>query len=78
MIFILRYNDPRRFGCVVYATELENNPILGKLGPEPLEQDFTSVTYIKNQNRKTAIKQLIMDNAIVVRWETFMHVNHYF
>lgn len=65
--FILRYNDPRRFGCVVYATELENNPILGKLGPEPLEQDFTSdYLYQKVKTRKTAIKQLIMDNAIVV------------
>jgi formamidopyrimidine-DNA glycosylase len=65
--FIVRYNDPRRFGCVVYLTELENNPFLDKLGPEPLEQNFTSAyLYQKIKSRKTAIKQLIMDNAIVV------------
>ncbi len=65
--FILRYNDPRRFGCIIYITELENNPILGKLGPEPLEQDFThDYLYQKIKTRKTPIKQLIMDNTIVV------------
>ncbi|MBX9599097.1 MAG: bifunctional DNA-formamidopyrimidine glycosylase/DNA-(apurinic or apyrimidinic site) lyase [Burkholderiales bacterium] len=64
---ILRYNDPRRFGCVVYITELENSSILGKLGPEPLEQNFTpDYLYQKIKTRKTPIKQLIMDNAIVV------------
>lgn len=65
--FTLRYNDPRRFGCIVYITELENNPILGKLGPEPLESEFTA-NYLCNKikARKTPIKQLIMDNAIVV------------
>ncbi len=65
--FTLRYNDPRRFGCIIYVKELENNQILGKLGPEPLESEFTEkYLFNKIKTRKTPIKQLIMDNAIVV------------
>lgn len=65
--YTLRYNDPRRFGCIVYTENPENSALLMKLGPEPFSSEFTP-HYLKNKinNRKTPIKQLIMDNAIVV------------
>jgi formamidopyrimidine-DNA glycosylase len=64
---ILRYNDPRRFGCIIHTDNLENNNLLGHLGPEPLETDFNA-TYLldKLSNKNSSIKQLIMDNQIVV------------
>lgn len=65
--FTIRYNDPRRFGCLVFTENLANLEMLKNLGPEPLEENFTSeVLYNSIKNRKTPIKQLIMDNAIVV------------
>ncbi len=64
---ILRYNDPRRFGLIVYTDNPSSNTLLKNLGPEPLEKDFTSKYLIdKLQNKKSAIKKLIMDNQIVV------------
>lgn len=65
--FTLRYNDPRRFGCLLYATKLDELSMLNELGPEPLEKEFTAEYLHKAiSKRKTPIKQLIMDNAIVV------------
>ena len=64
----LRYHDPRRFGSWLWCnTHINEHPLLKALGPEPLSRDFDAPYYItKLTNRKTAIKQLIMDNAIVV------------
>ena len=64
---ILRYNDPRRFGCLVYTLDIENHPLLTKLGPEPLSPQFNATYLIsKLKNKASSIKQLIMDNHIVV------------
>lgn len=65
--YTIRYNDPRRFGCIIYTVSLENNPMLANLGPEPLEAEFTS-EYLADRisKRNTPIKQLIMDNSVVV------------
>lgn len=64
---ILRYNDPRRFGTVMHIDNLEDCFLLKDLGPEPLEKEF-SATYLlqKLKNRKSTLKQLIMNNSIVV------------
>ena len=65
--FVLRYNDPRRFGCLVYGINLTDFDFLKKLGPEPLENEFTAeYLYQQLHKRKSTIKQLMMDNAIVV------------
>lgn len=65
--FILRYNDPRRFGCLIYCDNIDTLEMLGNLGPEPLQDGFNGdVLYNAIKNRKTPIKQLIMDNSIVV------------
>lgn len=65
--FILRYNDQRRFGCILFVQDLTKCSVLANLGPEPLEDQFTAEhLYNKLQSRTTSIKQLIMDNTIVV------------
>ena len=65
--FIIRYHDPRRFGCLIFSETLTNHNLLSKLGPEPLTEYFDH-QYLFNQlqKRKATIKQLIMDNQIVV------------
>jgi len=65
----IRFHDPRRFGLVLHL--LENDPLehvlLRSLGPEPLEEGFTTA-YLFGvcQKRAAAIKQVIMDAKAVV------------
>lgn len=33
---ILRYNDPRKFGCWLWAEDASEHELIQKLGPEPL------------------------------------------
>lgn len=64
----LRYRDPRRFGAWLWLTgNPMEHPTLSKLGPEPLSEQFNA-DYLAGQlvNKRTAIKQLIMDNQLVV------------
>ena len=63
----LRYNDQRRFGLIMYVENLHTCTLLNRLGPEPLSADFTP-EYLASalKNKKSTIKQLIMDNHIVV------------
>lgn len=65
---ILRYTDPRRFGSILWVSDNHlEHPLLKKLGPEPLEDDFTA-EYLLNvaKNRNLPIKSLIMDSKVVV------------
>ena len=65
---VLRYHDPRRFGCVLWQIDnVLQHPLLSALGPEPLGEEFNS-EYLKGlaRNRKTPIKNFIMDSHIVV------------
>ena len=65
---ILRYRNPRKVGCVLYA---EGNPhthkLLVNLGREPLRKDFTGrCLYEESQTRRTiAVKNFIMDKKVV-------------
>lgn len=63
----LRLNDPRRFGCVLWAKKPEELTIFQRLGPEPLSTEFNA-NYLHNKARKRqiAIKNFIMNNHIVV------------
>lgn len=64
---ILRYTDPRRFGCWLWAPSLDQIPQLAHLGVEPLSEQFSPIyLYSIIQTRKVPIKTLIMDNHIVV------------
>ena len=64
----LRFNDPRRFGTALWTDgDPLRHPLLAKLGPEPLEEEFDSeYIFKKSRNRKVAVKQFIMDSHIVV------------
>lgn len=65
---ILRYHDPRRFGCILWSPHpVAQHPLLRDLGPEPLSVDF-SVEYLfrRSRARKTPIKSFITDSHVVV------------
>jgi len=64
----LRFNDPRRFGLVLWwDAPAENHTLLCELGPEPLLNDFSG-DYLrrKSRGRQAAIKNFIMDGKVVV------------
>jgi formamidopyrimidine-DNA glycosylase len=63
----LRYHDPRRFGFLIVTDNCVTHPLIDKLGPEPLSDDF-STHYFESQlaNRKSPIKTSLMNNQIVV------------
>lgn len=65
---VLRYHDPRRFGCWLWqGTTAATHPLLEKLGPEPLDDTFnTEHLFAATRKRKVAIKVLIMNAAVVV------------
>lgn len=65
---VLRLNDPRRFGAVLWLAENQDEQgLLTKLGPEPLSDDFCSgYLFTKAQNKKLPIKTFLMNNHIVV------------
>ncbi|WP_323813367.1 bifunctional DNA-formamidopyrimidine glycosylase/DNA-(apurinic or apyrimidinic site) lyase [Cellvibrio sp. NN19] len=65
---VLRYCDPRRFGCLLWVEgEPEAHKLLADLGPEPLADGFTAeYLYARSRKRTQAIKQFIMDSKIVV------------
>lgn len=63
----LRYHDPRRFGFLIASDQPETHPLLSKLGVEPLGTGFNLEDFKQTlAKRKTAIKIVMMDNAIVV------------
>jgi formamidopyrimidine-DNA glycosylase len=65
---IMRYNDPRRFGAVLWTSApIAEHPLLKDLGPEPLLEDFNGeLLYARAKNRKVPIKSMIMDSHVVV------------
>jgi formamidopyrimidine-DNA glycosylase len=65
---VLRYHDPRRFGCLLWIDgEPSAYKLLNKLGPEPLTDEFTAdYLYQRSRKRTQAVKQFIMDSHIVV------------
>ena len=64
---MLRFRDPRRFGSFHWTTNPSRHPLLEKLGPEPLSDDFDG-EYLRtvSRGRKVSIKQFIMNAHIVV------------
>jgi len=63
----LRYTDPRRFGAWLWtANRSASHPLLRKLGPEPLSEDFnTEYFYTRSRGRKLAVKSFLMDSHTV-------------
>jgi formamidopyrimidine-DNA glycosylase len=67
---LLRLNDPRRFGAVVFAPSeqsVEAVKLLGHLGVEPLNGSFELDAFHTGlRKRKTAIKQALLAGDLVV------------
>jgi len=67
----MRLHDPRRFGAVIWHDAskgpIDSHPLLCHLGPEPLSNHFNSDYLVSTcHQRKTSIKQHIMNNRVVV------------
>lgn len=60
----LRFRDTRKFGCVYLLHDPED--VLGKLGPEPLDESFTVAT-LREQlaGRKRQLKPLLLDQGFI-------------
>ena len=64
---ILRFTDPRRFGCLLWQAPGETHPLLANLGPEPLTDAFDGdLLWHLSRGRTAAVKLFLMDNAVVV------------
>lgn len=64
---VLRFNDPRRFGCLLWQAPGETHALLRDLGPEPLSDDFDGdLLFERSRGRKVPVKAFLMDQKIVV------------
>jgi formamidopyrimidine-DNA glycosylase len=64
---VLRFNDPRRFGCLLWQAPGETHPLLHGLGPEPLDDAFDGdYLFARSRGRKAPVKAFLMDQRIVV------------
>jgi formamidopyrimidine-DNA glycosylase len=63
----LRFRDPRRFGSLHWTDDSAAHWLLRKLGPEPLDDAFSGdYLWTRSRGRRVAVKQFIMNAAIVV------------
>jgi formamidopyrimidine-DNA glycosylase len=64
---ILRYTDPRRFGCQLWQAPGKIHPLLAGLGPEPLGEAFSAEGLWKtSRGRSAPVKIFLMDQKVVV------------
>jgi len=80
----LRLHDTRKFGRLYFVTEAAS--ITGKLGPEPLERDFTAPAFTALvRARRRQLKPLLLDQSFVAGlgniyadealWQARLHPN---
>ncbi len=79
---VLRFNDPRRFGCLLWQAPGETHPLLAGLGPEPLSDALDVAAFdgaafdgaafdgdylfARSRGRRAPVKTFLMDQAVVV------------
>lgn len=67
---ILRLNDPRRFGAVVFVGSEQDSvarKLLGRLGVEPLDEGFLLQEFVTALKQRNApIKQVLLAGEVVV------------
>ena len=64
----LRFNDPRRFGSLLYVRgDPLAHPLLAHLAPEPFAREFDAEYLWRiTRGRRVAVKQLLMNSRLVV------------
>jgi formamidopyrimidine-DNA glycosylase len=69
---VLRFNDPRRFGCLLWQPPGETHELLRDLGPEPLGDGADGVKFdgdylfALSRGRSAPVKNFLMDQRVVV------------
>lgn len=64
---LLRFNDPRRFGCLLWQPAGSTHALLQQLGPEPLGDDFDGdYLFARSRGRSAPVKAFLMDQDVVV------------
>ena len=74
---VLRFNDPRRFGCLLWQAPGKTHELLAGLGPEPLadaadDAAFTGTAFdgdylfARSRGRRVPVKSFLMDQSVVV------------
>ena len=65
---VLRYTDPRRFGCLLWHSgDIHKHWLINHLGPEPLTDDFSGeLLHESSRKRNIAVKPFIMESQVVV------------
>ncbi len=65
---LVRYNDPRRFGAMLWIPATDgDHPLLRDLGPEPFDAAFDARHFWNaTRGRRAAVKLVLMDNRVVV------------
>jgi formamidopyrimidine-DNA glycosylase len=69
---VLRFNDPRRFGCLLWQPPGETHELLRDLGPEPLGDGTDGVKFdgdhlfALSRGRSAPVKNFLMDQRVVV------------
>ncbi len=65
--WVLRFNDPRRFGCLLWQAPGQVHPLLAALGPEPLSDAFDGDhLFALSRGRSASVKSFLMDQKVVV------------
>jgi len=65
---IVTFNDPRRFGFmkIVPRSKLDQEPLLNRLGPEPLGNEFDAAMLARAcGGKKTSLKAALSDQRVV-------------
>ncbi len=64
---VLRFNDPRRFGCLLWQPAGTTHDLLQGLGPEPLSAGFDGAyLHALSRKRTASVKTFLMDQSVVV------------
>jgi formamidopyrimidine-DNA glycosylase len=65
---VIHFNDPRRFGYMDLLTprQLAGHPVLSRLGPEPLSEEFDAAALARACARRSApLKVVLLDQRVV-------------
>lgn len=72
---VLRFNDPRRFGCLLWQPAGQDHRLLAALGPEPIPAAGESASasgfsgdylFTLSRGRSAPVKTFLMDQRVVV------------